>query len=395
MTVDVEIITDNHGNLIQYNVIGPSQLIRQRPEGTDPKIGVVAKHAQTHEWRTQRFKTDTSGTDQINVQPRMLSELRVNATKPPSMKIHMNAGFYMHGVSRWVGHKFSENDLVPPDENMRYDLVYLDTRNNTLEVQQGQVIVTPNGPRPRPSEGQVPLAWILMQAGMTEITEAHITDGRVFISAVGASGFGNLVSHPLTPAHDGESGVHTGLLEPAFVDDASDDLATHQGVMDPSSGFPNSLYQEILQLRYMLKWIGGGEYWYSEPAITQTISSGFMWHQFIFTAEGDLETGDKPICIYVPGTFTIDSVFLSVSEAPTTQSILVQVYKNGVALFTSENRPAILAEALTGTSSTLVSTTLAANDYLTFGIDQVGTGVVGSDLTVHVRCKQTLQAPEA
>lgn len=114
-----------------------------------------------------------------------------------------------------------------------------------------------------------------------------------------------------------------------------------------------------------------------------------MWHTFMFTSEGTLTTGAKPLRIYVPGTMTIDKVYIAVNTAPTGANIIVDVNKNGTTIFTTQgNRPEIAASAYTDESGAPDVTALALNDYLTFDIDQIGSTIAGADLTVHVRCKQ-------
>jgi hypothetical protein len=75
----------------------------------------------------------------------------------------------------------------------------------------------------------------------------------------------------------------------------------------------------------------------------------------------------------------------SVGTAPTTQSVIVDVNKNGTTIFTTQgNRPTIAAGANTDASSTPDVTAFAAGDYMTVDVDQIGTGTVGADLTVQV-----------
>ena len=73
--------------------------------------------------------------------------------------------------------------------------------------------------------------------------------------------------------------------------------------------------------------------------------------------------------------------------APTGQAILVDVNKNGVTLFTTQaNRPTIAAAAFQDVSEAVPDVTaIAAGDYLTVDIDQVGSAVLGADLTVNIR----------
>lgn len=123
-----------------------------------------------------------------------------------------------------------------------------------------------------------------------------------------------------------------------------------------------------------------------------TITSGWLWHTFVFTAEGNLEVGSSPLRIYLPGDFTIDKVYISVNTPPTGSNIIVDVNKNSTTIFTTQaNRPEITISGYTGESGIPDITSLSLNDYLTFDRDQIGSSIAGADLTVHVRCKQYIQ----
>lgn len=87
---------------------------------------------------------------------------------------------------------------------------------------------------------------------------------------------------------------------------------------------------------------------------------------------------------------TILSVVARVSTAPTGAAILIDVNKNGTTIFTTQaNRPSIAAAANASSVVTNMDvTSLAAGDYLTIDIDQIGSTVAGSDLVVAVRLKE-------
>jgi hypothetical protein len=87
--------------------------------------------------------------------------------------------------------------------------------------------------------------------------------------------------------------------------------------------------------------------------------------------------------LYIPYSCTITNVYASVSTAPTGASIIVDVSKGGTTIFTTQgNRPTITATNFTDTSSTPDVTAIAANDYLTLDVDQVGSTVAGADVRV-------------
>lgn len=97
--------------------------------------------------------------------------------------------------------------------------------------------------------------------------------------------------------------------------------------------------------------------------------------------------GSIVVATNVSGTFeiqqslTIDSVDLRVKTAPTGAALIVDINKGGTTIFST--RPQIAAAATSGGGSAVLSvTTLAAGDLITVDIDQVGSSVAGSDLTV-------------
>jgi hypothetical protein len=74
-----------------------------------------------------------------------------------------------------------------------------------------------------------------------------------------------------------------------------------------------------------------------------------------------------------------------VGTAPTGAAILVDVNKNGTTIFTTQgNRPSIAAGGNASSAAVPDVTSLAAGDFLTVDVDQIGSTVAGSDLTVIV-----------
>jgi hypothetical protein len=81
----------------------------------------------------------------------------------------------------------------------------------------------------------------------------------------------------------------------------------------------------------------------------------------------------------------ITKVFLSVSEPPTTQDIIVDVLRDGASIFTNQNnRPRIEAGEYTGYTIAIDSDMWYSDSYITVDVDQIGSGTVGSNLTVHI-----------
>jgi hypothetical protein len=108
---------------------------------------------------------------------------------------------------------------------------------------------------------------------------------------------------------------------------------------------------------------------------------------FIGGIGGDLTVGAQGARMYndTGRTLTLTAVRASVGTAPTGASILVDVNKNGTTIFTTQgNRPAIAASAFTSGKMTPDVTTLVDGDYLTIDVDQVGSTITGSYLTVQI-----------
>jgi hypothetical protein len=94
---------------------------------------------------------------------------------------------------------------------------------------------------------------------------------------------------------------------------------------------------------------------------------------------------------YVEGGYTLLSVRSAVGTAPTGASLIVDVNKNGTTVFTTQgNRPTIAISGFTsGKVTNMDVTTFAAGDYITVDVDQVGSTIAGTDLTVTLYLKRT------
>lgn len=116
-------------------------------------------------------------------------------------------------------------------------------------------------------------------------------------------------------------------------------------------------------------------------------ATGSPSEMLLYNFSGDLSlaTGTYRIYNRWGDTFTFQEVFLSVSEAPTDASIIVDINKNGSSIFSSN--PTIPAGSLTGSSVAFSDDEYAPGDFLTFDIDQVGSGTYGSNMVVHVVVK--------
>jgi len=98
--------------------------------------------------------------------------------------------------------------------------------------------------------------------------------------------------------------------------------------------------------------------------------------------------GTKQAQALISGTFTISKVKIYADTAPTGASILVDVNKNGVTIFTTQaNRPEIAIAGHAADSGVPDVTGLVEGDRVSVDIDQVGSTIPGgSDLLVTIIC---------
>jgi hypothetical protein len=105
-----------------------------------------------------------------------------------------------------------------------------------------------------------------------------------------------------------------------------------------------------------------------------------------FTFVGQQAIGDQPFRWYPPYAATIRAVNLSIGTPAMGAEFIVNVKKNGASVFsTASLYPRIIAGQYVGISAQPSSPVMAATDYLTVEIVQVGSTVPGSDLLVQVR----------
>jgi len=110
-----------------------------------------------------------------------------------------------------------------------------------------------------------------------------------------------------------------------------------------------------------------------------------------FSRAGVLAVSTGAVRYRFPFAVTILGVTAAVNTAPTGAALIADVRKNGTTIFsTTGNRPTI---AISGTATTSEPTpdvtAIAAGDYLTVDIAQVGSTVAGADLSVFVRYRRT------
>jgi hypothetical protein len=105
-----------------------------------------------------------------------------------------------------------------------------------------------------------------------------------------------------------------------------------------------------------------------------------------FAQTGVIAVGTGKSRIYFEGNFVIDTVRAAVGTAPTGASLIIDVNKNATTIYTTQSaRPTIAIGAFTATGNSPAITTFALGDYMTVDVDQVGSTIAGSDLTVAIR----------
>ena len=110
---------------------------------------------------------------------------------------------------------------------------------------------------------------------------------------------------------------------------------------------------------------------------------------YAFSVAGQLaiQTGVHRIYNDTGATLTIKSVRASVGTAPTGAAILVDVNINGTTIFSGgTGRPQIAVSTNTNKTTGMSTTTIADGSYFTVDVDQIGSTIAGSNLTVQILC---------
>jgi len=199
LRVDVRVIREE-GMPTDYFVLG---LSRVGYEGyRDEAYWYLTKHGRTHEYDPEGL-----GSDIVNIYKRALTELRADAQTTPDMTVYVGSGFYLtpDGMQYFVGDN-SPTFSAAPTSGERYDLLYVDISTGVLTIREGTVAGSGLAQRPSVEKDEVPICWVLLEAGDTAIVYTMITDARVILATVGA--YGSVLAHPLDPM----DGVHTGAL---------------------------------------------------------------------------------------------------------------------------------------------------------------------------------------
>jgi hypothetical protein len=110
-----------------------------------------------------------------------------------------------------------------------------------------------------------------------------------------------------------------------------------------------------------------------------------------FFIAGAQTVAAKKASALVPMSGVITDIRAYADTAPTGAALIVDVNKNGTTVFTTQgNRPTI---AISGNASTTTApdvVAVAAGDRISVDVDQIGSGVAGSDLHVTVTIRSDL-----
>lgn len=144
----------------------------------------------------------------------------------------------------------------------------------------------------------------------------------------------------------------------------------------PSSGY-GWIYEKSDGLLYLMD--DGGN--------VVSLAAETVERYFTLTVSGDLTVDPGVLRLYnlTGAALTISKVHLAVNTAPTGADILVDVNEDGTTIFTNQaNRPTVAISAFTGETTTIDDASWADGNYIQVDVDQIGSTIAGSDLTVTV-----------
>ena len=123
------------------------------------------------------------------------------------------------------------------------------------------------------------------------------------------------------------------------------------------------------------------------PTVNLTLPSAnasILWY-----LDGSVNTGDgQSATIRVPFSGTITRADIYVGTAPVSQSIIINIRKNGTDIWTeppsADQRLAMTTAGTPVNTTTFNVTSVTAGDYFNLDVDQIGSGTAGSNLTVEL-----------
>jgi hypothetical protein len=186
--------------------------------------------------------------------------------------------------------------------------------------------------------------------------------------------WGNILNDFLGVAHNADGTLKVGAT-------ATDTSAVHTTGDETISGFKTFSSSPIVPTPTTNTQVTNKTY--VDTAIAGQIHS-VTFSLPAYSKQGTLSITTGTMRLPIDGTYTVVGTRLMVGTAPTGANLIIDVKKNGATIYTtSANRPTVVAGANSGgPGATPDATSLAAGDYITVDIAQVGSTVAGSDLTV-------------
>lgn len=227
----------------------------------------------------------------------------------------------------------------------------------------------------------------------TAVTNAKLATGAVLQDNIGtsnAAGSGQVLSFDgrdltwVTPASGGGDPTMGGDLSGTasnaqIAADAvgSAELATGAVLLD-SIGSSNAAAANQL-----LSYDGSALIWVDPPS-GGTAAAVIDCYTYTF---GETIAATGTARMYVEYTSTVSKIRVSAGTAVAGQSVIVDINKNGITLYTTQaNRPAIAVGASTQVAAAPDVTAFTAGDYITVDVDQLGnvSGSYGVPLTISI-----------
>ena len=149
-----------------------------------PGGGALPPHAPTHEYDPNHL-----GSDIVNIYQRALVPLRANAQSTPDMTVLVSGGYYVasDGSLAYLSSGNSPTFDAAPASGTRYDLLYLNASTGVLTIRKGVAAAPAFAAKPEPQLGELPIAWIRLDAGDTTIVWTAITDARIMMDTLARS----------------------------------------------------------------------------------------------------------------------------------------------------------------------------------------------------------------
>jgi hypothetical protein len=133
--------------------------------------------------RTPGFSNERApgaGIDQIGAAT--FDSCLVVPDSPYSMKVRVRAGRVNSGTQSFPISSALTASLTAPSANPKYALVYIDN-GGAIAIAYGAENASPVKPT---TEQGVPLAYVLLSVGQTQVKETHLTDARPFLGGSGS-----------------------------------------------------------------------------------------------------------------------------------------------------------------------------------------------------------------